>query len=171
MRDVLNSFGSHSAGLLCERSHERGAVLPSRSNVDYGAADECEGCDDRAVAQAMQLLRRLSVDVFVQRSICDLFKPFVPACGTCPPGEYVRNPNRMTTNPPLLAGAENADREVAVSLRSVLFLNAITVMPIAISQSGTPIKASIAQITRSPSFQSTLAPWQALTSPRLIPNG
>jgi hypothetical protein len=64
----------------------------------------------------MELLRRLSVNVLVERCVCDLFKSFVPACGACPPGENVRNPNRVTTNPPLLAGAENPDRNVAVPL-------------------------------------------------------
>ena len=64
---------SLNAGLRCERSDERGAVLGSRCDVDRVPADECEGYDDRAVAQAMQLLRRLSVDVLMQRCVCDLF--------------------------------------------------------------------------------------------------
>src|SRR5512133_2107052 len=116
LRAVLNGLLSLGAGLPCEGSHERGALLRSRCNVDYVPADECEGRDDRAVAQAMQLLRRLSVDVLMQRCVCDLLKPFLPACGACPPGEDVRNPNRMTTNPPFLTGAENPDRNVAVTL-------------------------------------------------------
>jgi hypothetical protein len=50
--------------------------VPSSScNLDYGPSDECQGCDDRDVVQAMELLRRLSVNVLVERCVCDCGTP------------------------------------------------------------------------------------------------